>query len=404
MAIDNRTLDLWNDIHLISDIPFWIAKMDEKKIYAYPHSIEKSVHSYYFDYLDIEVKRHMLENDMMLTFVTDYYYIILAPLDENTVLGSVPLATQRPAPMPFNFVRHFVVEEESSNFVNMIAHTRIQTIQHAMSFVNLIKIAYNGRKFNEIKFYRHIPNQESDLDEIARLDREGEINAQSDFLFQNQSLFSEKEVERAIKNGDVEAFKQHMSKRIETGLGHISTNPLQEQKYRAAIIFSVFTKAAISGGLDVQVAYAISDSYCLEMDTMKTVSAVQRIIIMAGEDFCNKVRELKGKQEYSTEISKCVRYIYSHLYAPIMVSDLEPIANMNRRSLTIKFKKETGMTIPKFVLEKKLNEACYLLKTTDMEIGDISYLLCFSSQSHFTSRFREMYGVTPREYREKIKS
>lgn len=402
MNAENKIPNLWNDIFLISDIPFWIADKKQGKIYAYPNSIEKSVHSFFFDYLEVEVKRHGLKDDLMLTFITDFYYLILAPIDENVILGSVPLATQRPAPMPFNFVRHFVTEEKSSDFVNFLAHTRTQTIAHAMSFANLIRSVYSGKKFDGIKFYRHRPNQDSDLDEIERLDREGEINAQNDFLFFNMTEFYEKEIKRAITDGDIESFRQFMSKTPETGLGHISTDPIQEQKYRAVLSISAFTRAAIEAGLDAQLAFSLSDGYCLELDSLKTVSAVQGLAFIAGEDFCKKIMDLKGKQEYSKEVSRCVRYIYSHLYDTINVSELEPIANMNKRSLTIKFRNEMGMTIPEFVLDKKLKEAKYLLNTSDMSIGDISYLLCFSSQSHFTSKFREKYGITPKKYLQSV--
>lgn len=57
------------------------------------------------------------------------------------------------------------------------------------------------------------------------------------------------------------------------------------------------------------------------------------------------------------------------------------------------------MSVPEFIINEKLKEACFLLKTTDMELGEISYLLCFSSQSHFTARFKEKYGLTPKSYR-----
>lgn len=40
-----------------------------------------------------------------------------------------------------------------------------------------------------------------------------------------------------------------------------------------------------------------------------------------------------------------------------------------------------------------------LLRETDLSIGSIAFRLGFSSQSHFTTTFRRLRGMTPRAYR-----
>lgn len=393
-----HTLQHWNDIFMLGDIPFWVAKRNGELIYSFPNDLNNLVYQYFFDYVAVEIKRHKLVRDIMIEFVTDFYYLIIIPLDEDKFVVTVPLATQKPSPMPFNFVRQFAVKKESSRLVNLIAHTLVQTVGHAKSFAGLIKTAYNGGSFDEVKIYRHRPNME-DEKEDTELRRAEQMNAQSDVRFYNQSLYLERQLKTAIINGDELSFAQHFDSRIDKGLGQISFDPLRQQKYRAVIVINAFTNAAIEGGLDPQLAFNLSDRYCQEMDELSSVSAVQSIMRAAGLNFCGRIRELHGKQEYSVEVSLCIKYIYGHIYEKVNASDFDAIARMNRKTLGIKFKKETGMSIPEFIVNEKLKEACFLLKTTDMELGEISYLLCFSSQSHFTARFKEKYGLTPKSYR-----
>lgn len=389
----------WNDIYMLGDIPFWVAKRNGGVICSFPNDLMGLVHSYFFDYVAVEIKRHNLGRDIMLEFVTDYYYLIIIPLDEDKFVVTIPLATQKPSPMPFNYIRQFAVKKESSRLVNLIAHTLVQTVGHAKSFAGLIKSAYNGGSFDEVKIYRHRPNMEDEKQEDIELRCAEQMNAQSDVRFYNQSLYLERQLKTAIINGDELSFAQHFDSRIDKGLGQISLDPVRQQKYRAVIVINAFTNAAIEGGLDPQLAFNLSDRYCQEMDELSSVSTVQSIMRAAGLDFCGRIREIHGKQEYSVEVSLCIKYIYGHIYEKVNAADLDVVARMNRKTLGIKFKKETGMSVPEFIINEKLKEACFLLKTTDMELGEISYLLCFSSQSHFTARFKEKYGLTPKSYR-----
>jgi AraC-like DNA-binding protein len=47
----------------------------------------------------------------------------------------------------------------------------------------------------------------------------------------------------------------------------------------------------------------------------------------------------------------------------------------------------------------RLHLAARRLATTGSAVSEIGYSLGFSSPSHFTARFRERFGMSPREYR-----
>jgi AraC family transcriptional regulator len=63
------------------------------------------------------------------------------------------------------------------------------------------------------------------------------------------------------------------------------------------------------------------------------------------------------------------------------------------------FKQSMGMTPTNYIAERKIERAKRLMEETDSPISEIALRSGFSSQSHFTSCFRRLAGVTPRTFR-----
>ena len=62
------------------------------------------------------------------------------------------------------------------------------------------------------------------------------------------------------------------------------------------------------------------------------------------------------------------------------------------------FKRETGKSPGQYFLEKKMQYAKTLLSDTSLTIIEISYKVGYSSYAHFSVKFREMFGIPPKEY------
>ena len=73
-----------------------------------------------------------------------------------------------------------------------------------------------------------------------------------------------------------------------------------------------------------------------------------------------------------------------------------------RRSLTIRFQKEMGMTVSEYVQKEKTQEAKFLLHHTSTSLSEIATYLNYSSQSYFTQQFKKSTGETPEQYRKRI--
>lgn len=64
-------------------------------------------------------------------------------------------------------------------------------------------------------------------------------------------------------------------------------------------------------------------------------------------------------------------------------------------------KKHTGSNFKELLVERKLRQAAYLLSHTTMSVESIYTHIGYDNSSYFYRKFREMYGVSPREFRKK---
>ena len=121
-------------------------------------------------------------------------------------------------------------------------------------------------------------------------------------------------------------------------------------------------------------------------------------------DYADQVRKLK---QYNGDHSRLVRnvtqYICAHISEPIRTADIAAYCGKSRGGLTTEFKKQTGMNLSEFIQRKKIQEADALLLKTNQNLSQISMLLGFSSQSHFTRVFKEVHGMTPTDFRKSQK-
>ena len=67
--------------------------------------------------------------------------------------------------------------------------------------------------------------------------------------------------------------------------------------------------------------------------------------------------------------------------------------------LTRVFRAAYGQTPYRYLLGRRLETACLLLRGTSLPVREIAAHLCFSDEHYFSSLFRQKIGVSPLAYR-----
>jgi AraC family transcriptional regulator len=101
-------------------------------------------------------------------------------------------------------------------------------------------------------------------------------------------------------------------------------------------------------------------------------------------------------------LRRLTEYIETHLAEPIRLQDLADIAGVSSYQLVRRFKESKGQPPHQFLLRRRIARAREMLRQPDKTLLEVALSCGFSSQSHFSSVFRLLTGLTPRVYRDTI--
>lgn len=111
------------------------------------------------------------------------------------------------------------------------------------------------------------------------------------------------------------------------------------------------------------------------------------------------VRAQEEGEEQPGVVKILCRYIDEHIDENISRDDLASLVYMSPDHVGRIFKKEMGMTIFDYLLDRKMQQAAELLAKTEFSVSYIAANIGYSNISHFSGAFKKKYGITPSEYR-----
>lgn len=214
----------------------------------------------------------------------------------------------------------------------------------------------------------------------------------------------EQEMLRMVREGDLN-YQAHLDKMSVTGhLGKLSNgDPMRQMKNTVLVCVTLFSRAAIEGGLAPEVSYTLTDHYFQSVEASTTISDLVEIAHTMQDDFIRRVHRCRSSH-LSPTIQACCDYISLHLEDKLTLAHLAQQAGYTEYYLSKKFKREMGLTLHEYIRKERLERAALLLRSTQDDIQDISERLQFCSQSYFADNFRKHFGVSPTEYRQQKKS
>lgn len=183
--------------------------------------------------------------------------------------------------------------------------------------------------------------------------------------------------------------------------GPLSPDKLRNAKYHAAILAALVSRFCIEAGLEISVAYNMSDIFIELFDAATSeeeVCSLQDDLLRA---YCRKMSDLSKNRVVSRHIVVAIDYIRSHIQENLTVESIADSLSLNSSYLSKLFKQEMGIALSRYIRDQKINVACNMLRHLDESSLTIANYLGFSSQSHFIQVFKKTTGMTPEEYRRK---
>lgn len=97
--------------------------------------------------------------------------------------------------------------------------------------------------------------------------------------------------------------------------------------------------------------------------------------------------------------SQVCAYIDAHYREEIHREELGELVFLNTDYLSRIFKKEKGISISNYIIQKRVEEAKKLLTQSSLPINTVSLYVGYSNFSYFTKMFKDNTGYAPLEYR-----
>ncbi len=98
-------------------------------------------------------------------------------------------------------------------------------------------------------------------------------------------------------------------------------------------------------------------------------------------------------------IDRAVACINRHVGDEPPVAELARMVGLSEYHFIRVFRQVMGVTPRQYIIMSRMNHARYLLKTTTLSVGEISGMAGYASESMFTAAFRRTQGMTPTRYR-----
>lgn len=105
-----------------------------------------------------------------------------------------------------------------------------------------------------------------------------------------------------------------------------------------------------------------------------------------------------SRQTQEDVVLTILRFIEEH-YKDGELSELAQSMHYDLYWLSRMIKNRTGKTYTELVQNKRMQQAAFLLGTTDMSVSDVGNAVGYDNLSYFHKIFRQQFGVSPKKYR-----
>jgi transcriptional regulator GlxA family with amidase domain len=109
---------------------------------------------------------------------------------------------------------------------------------------------------------------------------------------------------------------------------------------------------------------------------------------------CRRVEPLQ-----KWRLRRVTEYVDDHLGDRIRLTDMAAAAGLTRMHFAAQFRLATGQRPHRYVLQRRVDRARDLLRSTPLPLVEVALSVGFQTQSHFTTVFKRLTGETPSRWR-----
>jgi two-component system response regulator YesN len=113
---------------------------------------------------------------------------------------------------------------------------------------------------------------------------------------------------------------------------------------------------------------------------------------------------LRFKNNFNTDktIEMALKYVQENYRNDLTMAEVANHISLNYSYFSILFKEKIGMNFVDYLRMIRIEKAKELLQNSIYKIYEVSEMVGYNNTKHFTTTFRALTGISPKEYREKL--
>jgi len=129
---------------------------------------------------------------------------------------------------------------------------------------------------------------------------------------------------------------------------------------------------------------------------------LEELLLYLCYHYPEKMQQLKIRANISIAEIEIKKLAESNIGSNITLEELAFLCNMSLSTFKRKFIKLYGIAPSMWFLQRRMELATALLRTGKEKPSEIYYKVGYESHSSFTHSFKQVFGLTPTEYRQRI--
>lgn len=244
-----------------------------------------------------------------------------------------------------------------------------------------------------------LPKQDSSYDLFVK-----DLNRTSMYKKLEERYAGEDRLLSYITKGDIVLAQKEFAKNPISHSEIIRTkDSLRNAKNLLLSANTLFRRAAYIGGVPPLYLDELSEKWAIKIEQALSLELLNSFPIQMINSYCLLTKE-HSLSKYSPIVKQALMFINLNISSNLTVKKVAFEVGLSPDYLTRLFKKELGVNIITYINRKRIDTSLELLKNVNLSIEEIGDLIGLSNTSYFYTIFKREIGVSPKQYRNSLKS
>lgn len=125
---------------------------------------------------------------------------------------------------------------------------------------------------------------------------------------------------------------------------------------------------------------------------------LEELFLYLAIQYPGQIQQIRNMSYEANDDLVVRQAVTSHINSNITVEELAFLCNMSLSTFKRRFARIYGNSPNRWLLEKRMERAAKMLRQDDCKASEIYYELGYENLSSFIQSFKQIYGITPKQY------